>query len=113
MMALVLRITKNASLSAVVTTGLLLLTMTAHGQQAMTIEELETFIKEKKEALNTSIEQRNETMEKQKELDAKLAEQESRQQRIEQELRSLCDEREDAEPGSLGACLTEMGLEAN
>ena len=97
-------------LLAACTAGGLLLACSAGAQQAMSVEDLEALIQEKKDALTESEEDRDANLEKQKELQAKVDEQAARQEKIEQELRSLCEERDQAQPGSLAACLAEMNL---
>lgn len=94
--------------------GVIVLTVACNvsAQQSMTADELAAFIEEKKAALDKAIEQRDVTLEKQAELDKKREEQLARQEEIEQELRSLCEEREEADPGSLDSCLQEMNLDA-
>lgn len=93
--------------------GLLTIALNATAQQSMTVEELEAYIEQKRTELDAAIDQRDVTLEKQAELDQKRAEQEARQQKLEEELRTLCEEREAAEPGTLEACLKEMDLASN
>jgi len=100
---------RTARLTAVAL-GLLMLSVGASAQQSMSVDELEAYIEKKKDELNAAVEQREETAMKQEALEEKRAEQLARQERIEQELRKLCDEREEAKPGSKAACLQEMKL---
>lgn len=113
MMGLVSRTTLKAFSVATVAIGFVVLTSVTHAQKSMTVEELEVYIQEKKDELGDSIKKRDASVEKQKELESMLAEQDARQAEIEQELRTLCEEREEAEPGSLVACLDEMNLASN
>ncbi len=93
--------------------GLLTMAVNATAQQSMTVDELEAYIAEKKAKLTEALDQRDATLEKQAELDKKRAEQEARQQKLEEELRTLCEDREATEPGTLDACLEEMDLASN
>ena len=113
MMASAPRLTLKALFSAAVASGFLFFASAVQAQQEMSVEELEAFILEKKAALDASVEDRDSNMEEQKKLGSMLEEQEAKQKKIEQELRALCDEREEAEPGSLSACLDEMNLAVN
>jgi len=92
--------------------GCVLFSSAALAQQSMTVEELEAYIEKKKSELTEALAQRDQTAEKQAALEAQRAEQVARQERLEKELRELCDEREEAEPGSLDGCLKEMNLPA-
>lgn len=107
------RTAKMAIKTTMVAASLLILSSAASAQQAMTVEELENFILKKKTDLTDAIEQRDETLDKRAELDQKRTEQAQRQRALEQELRSLCDKREEAEPGSLETCLKELNLASN
>lgn len=102
---------KTAVKTIMISSSLLLIGTVANAQQSMSVEELENFILKKKSDLDRAIEQRDETIDKRAELEKKLTEQAQRQQEIEQELRTLCEERDEAEPGSLDACLKELNLE--
>ncbi len=102
---------KMAIKTTLVGTGLLFIGAAANAQQSMTVEELENFILKKKSELNEAIKQRDDTINKRAELDLKRTEQAQRQNDLEQELRTLCEEREAAEPGSENACLAELNLE--
>lgn len=107
------RTTKVAIKTTTVGAGLLILSAAASAQQSMTVEELENFILKKKAELTDAMEQRDETLDKRAELDKKRTEQAQRQQALEQELRTLCEERDKAEPGSLEDCLNDLDLASN
>ena len=113
MAGLVLHSTLRPILGVTAVAGCLLFASVSHAQQAMTVEELEAFIKEKKEALSATEQDRDANLEKKEKLESMMAEQAERQEKSEQELRSLCDEREAAEPGSLSQCLSELNLVGN
>ena len=113
MMRVFSRTTLKSILGATAVASCLLVTTFAQAQQSMTVEELEAFIKEKKDALIATEKDREANLEKKEKLESMVAEQTERQEKIEQELRSLCDQREEAKPGSLSSCLSEMNLVGN
>jgi len=73
--------------------------------QEMSVKELEAYIAEQRAALEQVIENRDAT-EKQA-MDIKKAgdEQRERQAKLEEEIRALCEEQEEVEPGTLDECL--------
>jgi len=84
----------------------------AHAQSAagtMSVEELEAFIEEQKEALEAAIAERDRNMAAQKEIEEQLEAQKAKQAEIEKELEVLCDERKQLDPDSKsdGACSTD------
>jgi len=107
------KLAKTALKATIVGTGLLFICSAANAQQSMTVEELEDFILKKKSELSESIEQRDATLDKRAELEQKRAEQAEREKALQDELRSLCEERDAVEPGSLDACLAELDIASN
>jgi len=110
MMAWLTGTAKMALKTTMIGSGLLLICAAVNAQQSMSVQELENFILKKKSELSEAIEQRDETLDKRAELEKKRAEQAERQEAIEQELRTLCEERDAAEPGSLDDCLAELNI---
>jgi len=107
------RVAMKAIKTTLMGTGLLFICGAANAQQSMTVEELEDFILKKKSELSESIEQRDKTLDKRAELEQKRTEQAEREQALQDELRSLCEERDAVEPGSLDECLAELNIASN
>ena len=63
------------------------------GGQSMTLEQLEAYIAEQKQALERAEENRRITREKEERVLEELARREARRQELEQELEALCEER--------------------
>ncbi len=104
--------TKKTLRMVVVAVGLLSFANVVIAQQSMSPAELEAHIKEKKAELEAAIMQREATLAKRAELEKNREQEVERQKDLELELRTLCEERETADPGSLDACLTELNIEA-
>jgi len=83
----------------------------AMAQQEMSTEELQVYIAEKQAELAKAIEQRDRNAEKRAEIAELKAQQMARQETLEQELRNLCAESDQTEPGSLADCLSQFNLE--
>ena len=113
MIGLSSRTTLKSLSCAVFVIGLNVAAPAVQAQQSMTVEQLEAFIQEKREKLQMAIEERDATVERQQAMNEKLEEQVVRQQQIEQELRNLCNEREEVQPGSLTQCLIELDIATN
>jgi len=78
------------------------------GVRSMTLEELEAYVGEQKAALDSVIESREVTESKARELEARLAERESKIAQTRHELETLCEEREAIDPGTLADCLAAL-----
>lgn len=64
----------------------------------MSVEQLEAFIKEQQEALEAAISERDRNMQAKKEVEDQLAEQKIKQKEIEEELKTLCEEKAELDP---------------
>jgi len=73
-------------------------------QKEMSVEELEAYIVEQKEALEDAIANRDETEAKALEVKEALAEQDARREQLEEEVDELCLELDAADPGSYDEC---------
>ena len=74
-------------------------------ERAMTVEELERFIEQRKAALERVRENREITADKANEVERALAEQRERQRAAEDELETLCRERDALEPEGYENCM--------
>jgi len=110
MISTVLRVIGTAFSSATIAITLFALSSVAYAQEALSVEELEALLERKKAALDGSIEEREVTAEKQREIVGLLAIQDAENEEIEEELRILCKEHDEVESGSLEECLVDMGL---
>jgi peptidoglycan hydrolase CwlO-like protein len=73
-------------------------------QKEMTVEELDQYIQEQKEALEEAISNRDLTVAKVREVQEALAEQDARREQLENEVEELCLELDAADPGSYDDC---------
>ncbi len=80
----------------------------AVAQQSMTVDELQQYINEQKEALAQVEANRAETAKKAAEVKAALMEQEARRAEVEAEFKALCEEQDKIKPGSMDDCLAEL-----
>lgn len=79
-------------------------------QEGLTVEELEAYIAEQKEALETVKENRELTQNKIDEVQKSLDVAAAREEAVKAELEALCDEREQLEAGSGATCREQNGL---
>lgn len=94
---------------SVVSTLLLALSLCLCGaasaqQTQLSVDELEKYIAQQKEALEKVRANRDETAEKAEQVRAELAEQEARKALVEEELDTLCTEQEELKAGSYEEC---------
>jgi len=74
-------------------------------QKEMTLEELEQYISEQKDALDLAKQNRDETKAQVEEAKSALEEQDLRHEELLEEVDSLCREQEDLQPGSFADCI--------
>ena len=100
------RITKNVRLTvaAIFFVGLNLSSVSALAQQDMSVEKLEEYIQEQKALLEETIGNRDDTKAKVEDVKEELAEQEARREQLEAEVDELCQQLDQADPGSYDDC---------
>jgi chromosome segregation ATPase len=78
-------------------------------QTEMSVEQLEAYIKKRKDALEAAISNRDQTNAKVREVQEAMAEQDARREQLQNEVDELCLERDAMEPGSYDDCKAQFG----
>ncbi|NND89675.1 MAG: hypothetical protein HKN42_02340 [Granulosicoccus sp.] len=73
-------------------------------QKQLSMEELEQYIAQQKEALEAVRANRDETRQKAEAVSAALAEQEARKAQVEKDLETLCRQQDELRPGTYDEC---------
>ena len=99
--------------SALAVTLLVCVTLASLGavaqQTEMSVEQLEAYIQEQKDALEQAIFSRDQTEAKVREVQEAMAEQDARREQLQNEVDELCLEREAIDVGSYDDCKAQFG----
>ena len=98
---------RRMKLSKAILTALVMLVVSCavSAQDGQSAEELEKLLEEQRSALEEAIAQREATAAQVEEIKKELSQSEEVQQRIEEELKTLCEEQESLEAGKFDSCM--------